>query len=427
MTSSKKPGRHFLLVGHAGFWNRGCEAILDSTFRLLGEHFEKPTFTVISFDWENDRQYGKKWENVRFRRVTPEKWRSPYWYMKTARRVLHLPSRDWRAIHSHLRAEYQRADAVLSVGGDNYSTDYSSFPGYYLDILRYAREQGSKGVVWAATVGVFKHPDVCRKVVEALKDTALITARESLTIEYLRSLGITENVRAVADPAFLLEPLASPAALSHGIGENREWLGVSASSMLWRYISDGKESDRTGALVKFIDWVIEQLGVSVALVPHVVDTRPIARLDRNDHLFFLQIRERIKHRDRTLIVDPSLRAREMKHIISRCRFFMGSRTHSTIAALSSRVPTISLSYSMKSRGINRDVLGNEDFVIPVGELCFDTMQRVFRRLIEREEEIRAVLRERIPKVKEMARKNAAYLAELLGDEAIEKSSGSHEN
>jgi polysaccharide pyruvyl transferase WcaK-like protein len=323
-------------------------------------------------------------------------------------------------MHEHLRREYRKADAVLSVGGDNYTTDYSPFPGYYLDILKYAREQGSKGVIWAASVGPFRDIEVRRKVVEVLKDTPLITARESLSVEYLTSLGIVENVRPVADPAFLLEPSASPAALSYRIEEDKGWLGISASSMLWRYVSDGIEKDLSEALVKFIDWVVEAVGFNVVLVPHVVDTRAIAELDRNDYLFLGQIARRTKRHDRVVLVDASLTATEMKYLISRCRFFIGSRTHSTISALSSGVPTLSLSYSMKSRGINRDVLGSEDFVLSARQLSLESLQQVFQNLMAREEEIRLTLRNRVPIVKASARRNAQYLGELLESDEPEK-------
>jgi len=420
MPRKTKTHPHFLIVGHGGFWNRGCEAILDTTVRLLSEWFDKPTFTVVTFDWANDRRHGKNYEGVTFRSVSPERWRSRYWFVKSGRTLLRLPSGDWRASHTHLRREYQTADAVLSVGGDNYTTDYSPFPGYYLDVLKYAREQGTRGVIWAATVGPFDDPDVLRKVLSVLQNTPLITARESLTIQYLTSLGITNNVRAVADTGFLLEPLQSPAVLSYGIRPEKKWLGMSVSSMLGRYLPDERKSDLSGLLANFVDWAVAELGLSVVLIPHVVDTRPGAPLARNDFLFLGQIAERVGRRNRIVLVEPSLRAAEMKYLISCCRFFIGSRTHSTISALSSCVPTISLSYSMKSRGINQDVLGNQDFVFPVRELSVDTLTAKFHELTRREEEVRTALKARIPAVKEMARKNARYLGELLGVEPGEK-------
>ena len=60
---------------------------------------------------------------------------------------------------------------------------------------------------------------------------------------------------------------------------------------------------------------------------------------------------------------------ELKGYIARCRFFVGARTHATIAAYSSCVPTLVLGYSVKSRGIARDLFGNEEnYVLPVQSL-----------------------------------------------------------
>ena len=50
---------------------------------------------------------------------------------------------------------------------------------------------------------------------------------------------------------------------------------------------------------------------------------------------------------------------EMKGFIARCRFFVGARTHATIAAYSSCVPTLVVGYSVKAGGLQRDLLGQK--------------------------------------------------------------------
>lgn len=46
--------------------------------------------------------------------------------------------------------------------------------------------------------------------------------------------------------------------------------------------------------------------------------------------------------------------------------FIGARTHATIAAYSSLVPTLVVGYSVKARGIARDLFGTEkNYVLPV--------------------------------------------------------------
>ena len=57
---------------------------------------------------------------------------------------------------------------------------------------------------------------------------------------------------------------------------------------------------------------------------------------------------------------------ELKGCISRCRFLVAARTHASIAAYSTGVPTLVAGYSVKARGIARDLFGTEDgHVLPV--------------------------------------------------------------
>ena len=66
-----------------------------------------------------------------------------------------------------------------------------------------------------------------------------------------------------------------------------------------------------------------------------------------------------------------------------CSFFVGARTHSTIAAYSSGVPTLVIGYSVKSRGIATDLFGTyENYVLPVQEISEpDAMIRAYKWII----------------------------------------------
>jgi polysaccharide pyruvyl transferase WcaK-like protein len=62
------------------------------------------------------------------------------------------------------------------------------------------------------------------------------------------------------------------------------------------------------------------------------------------------------------ITSRDLDEREVKWVISKLDWFCGTRMHSTIAALSSGVPTASVAYSDKTRGVF-DTCGVGDQVI----------------------------------------------------------------
>ena len=46
---------------------------------------------------------------------------------------------------------------------------------------------------------------------------------------------------------------------------------------------------------------------------------------------------------------------QIRYVISKCNIFIGARTHAVISAYSTSVPAIALGYSIKSKGIAKDV------------------------------------------------------------------------
>lgn len=98
------------------------------------------------------------------------------------------------------------------------------------------------------------------------------------------------------------------------------------------------------------------------------------------------------------MIFPDMSCRKLKYIISQCRAFIGARTHATIAAYSSRVPTLVVGYSVKARGIARDLFGTEEnYVLPVQALeSPDELIGAYDWMMEREGEIRERLKSMMP-------------------------------
>ena len=104
---------------------------------------------------------------------------------------------------------------------------------------------------------------------------------------------------------------------------------------------------------------------------------------------------------------------ELKGYISRCAFFIGARTHATIAAYSTCVPTLVLGYSVKSRGIAKDLFGDyQNYVLPVQDMnnsreLLDSFKWIMKHEIYIRNHLRKVMPDYISK---------AYLAK----DALEK-------
>ena len=53
---------------------------------------------------------------------------------------------------------------------------------------------------------------------------------------------------------------------------------------------------------------------------------------------------------------------EIKHIIGQCDFFIGSRMHACIGAVSQNIASVSIAYSNKFRGV-METVGMDEYVI----------------------------------------------------------------
>ena len=99
-----------------------------------------------------------------------------------------------------------------------------------------------------------------------------------------------------------------------------------------------------------------------------------------------------------MLLFPDMPCQKLKYIISQCRAFIGARTHATIAAYSSCVPTLVVGYSVKARGIAKDLFGTEKhYVLPVQMLENpEELIRAYNWMMDREQKIKNRLEEIMP-------------------------------
>ncbi len=158
-----------------------------------------------------------------------------------------------------------------------------------------------------------------------------------------------------------------------------------------------------------ISQVTEETGMPIYLIPHI--TNP----GSNDHAFMQRALSRIKDRNGNItLIPPKYNSAETKWIISQMAFFAGARTHSTIAALSSGVPTLSFAYSIKAQGINRDIFGHTDYCLEPTDLDGEGVASRITSMLDDSAAIRNDLAERIPGVQRAALSAGMGLKHLIG-------------
>jgi polysaccharide pyruvyl transferase WcaK-like protein len=369
----------FILNGSSE--NRGCEAILISTWALLRQ--VDPQATAINSSLRDPRTQSAQYlhQPGLLHRCHPDPGSAQFLAWQWAKRV--------RGMQYNFERFLGDADIVMSLGGDNYSLDYNSV-NKYLDGNERVLAAGKPLVIWGASVGPFTaEPEIEARVAKQFKRLALVVARERRTVAYLDSIGVRDNIMLLPDPAFSLNsaPVTLPAAQEKMLQAGA--IGVNLSPLLARYRNgmDGWLEDATG----WVRALMDCSGRPVLLVPHVFEP------GNDDQAFMARLLERINATaDRLALLNGrDLSCMQLKQVISRLHVFIGARTHATIAAMSRGVPTLSIGYSVKARGINEEVFGSTDWMVSHQGMDAATLVERYRTLDENAEQVREALAQRL--------------------------------
>ena len=139
--------------------------------------------------------------------------------------------------------------------------------------------------------------------------------------------------------------------------------------------------------------------------------------DQDDYLINDIILKRFdKFKDRISILDSQcLNYLQIRYVISKCWCFIGARTHAVISAYSCCVPTIALGYSIKSRGIAKDLQLPEQLVVDSsGKIKIGELLNSFLYLNDNYKAIKDKLAQIIPKYRNRTYLIRKELEKLLG-------------
>ncbi|MDC0702989.1 MULTISPECIES: polysaccharide pyruvyl transferase family protein [Priestia] len=381
-----------MMFAHDGSLNRGCEAIVRSSNDIIKEKIKGTKIYLASGKPETDKIlvnldgiYDASKENI--------KKYSLDWLLSSIKvKFFNDESYALGKIEHNIIKHIKDIDVFLSIGGDNYC--YGEQPGWY-EIDRRIKAQGKKLVLWGCSIG---EEDISPKKLEDLKLFDLILARETLTYNMLKNQGLT-NVKLCADPAFTMEK--EELELPKGWKEGKT-IGLNFSPLVWN-----RNKESRAAVRDLINHILNTTELTIALTPHVIQE------GNNDYEVLKNYYEEFKNTGRVLLLPENLNAIQYKGYIARMKFFIGARTHATIAAYSSYVPTMVLGYSVKSKGIAKDLFGEEKLVLGIDDISDSVKLKAnFDQMVEEEEIIKKHLQQSVPRIKKMSYKAVDYLSKL---------------
>lgn len=372
--------KEIIMYYHGGSKNHGCEAIVRSTALL----FEKkmPTYSMYP---EEDREYGlDEIIQLYYDKETKIKKPSFRYYVSGLQMKLFKQT----SLNTFFRWEtffktIEKENVYLATGGDNYC--YTDL-GKLADYNKLIKKRGGKTVLWGCSI---EPRNIKGKTIDDLKRYDLIVARETLTVEALKAAGISDNVVLFPDPAFGLSTVKLELPDNF---EEKNMVGINISPLV--ISCENHENVTFKNYIKLIEYILEKTKMGVVLIPHVVKS------ETDDSVVLAKIKSYFKENKRVILLGD-YNCQEIKGFISRCRFFVGARTHATIAAYSTNVPTLVIGYSIKARGIAKDLFGQyENYVLPVQNLKRENeLVEAFQWLQKEEKNIQNHLRQIIPTYK----------------------------
>jgi polysaccharide pyruvyl transferase WcaK-like protein len=400
---------HFLLVGNGPYSNRGCEAIVRGTMAILRREFgEELRVVLATFETPDTvarqaaRETDPRITHVALSIKTIGRWSFPWWSRQFTRPFLRKP-RSFAMLDPFCRD----AICALQIGGDNYTLDYGS-PQKFMRLDEYLRQRGVPVILWGASVGPFEAaPDFAPQMFTHFRAMRGILVRESDSGDYLKQHAIEANVHSMSDPAFVMEPV-EPRPDEIGCPVPAGAVGLNLSPIMAKYVTNGNMDAWVTYSAEIARKILETARRDVLLIPHVTWKHS------NDHEFLRRVANCCPKTSgvRAFCVGDKLSAAETKWVISRCAVFAGARTHSTIAAISSAVPTLSLAYSRKAHGLNQDIFGSQEFCLQPLEITPATIAERIADLRARSGAIVKHLADALPGIRQRALEAGIILRHL---------------
>jgi len=236
-------------------------------------------------------------------------------------------------------------DYVFDIGEGDSFADIYGFKRFF--ILSFSKWLTIKNrvplIISPQTIGPFQNGFASCLATYLMKGSMAVFVRDHKSSDYLSSVKI-EHVE-VSDVAFLL-PYDEMPKLNDSVG-------INVSALLWYggYTKNNQFNLSVDYKRLMVDLINEFKirNKKIYLVAHVITDEYEVE---DDYRVTLLLKQEYFYDDDCVVVAPKFKSPiEVKSYISQFQFFIGSRMHSTIGALSTGVPTVPLAYSRKFSGV----------------------------------------------------------------------------
>lgn len=359
---------NILITIHSMMYNRGSEAVLRGIVKIC--RFWKPNSYITVSTGEEGEILKEVFDADKI-----------------------IPRYDAEGGISCLLSAANNADVILVTGADNYDSPSGNLIMEEVNKKLFCVAKG-KTILYDCSL---KESNFIENTKQDMKRFSYITARETITYKLLKKELNEQRVRMYPDPAFIMpaEKCDFPMGFEQG-----KMIGINVSNLILtgRYGAD--EEKILLSYQNLINYILNWTDYKIILIQHIVNNG--FDLEALGKLYRLYKKEK-----RILLMKTELlNAMQIKYLISKLRILVTARTHASIAAYSTCIPTLVVSYSIKSVGIAKDLFEDYDhYILPLNQIEDGTeLQKKFEFIMLHEDEIREHLEKIIPSYKMQALK-----------------------
>ena len=382
-----------LLGPSFGTGNLGVDALVEASIKVIVNRWPDAEVTLLGSGWSDAeyclRLFGRdvyvKSMPIRFCKnvFRSDHFMVLFFYAMSMKVFRGRRMREFFASRNPYLRAIAEADMVADItGGDSFSDIYG-MRRFITGFLRkwLIRVFRKKLVLLPQTYGPFDKRLTRVLARHIINYATLVYSRDRKGLDDVEALlgdgKGAGKVKFVPDVGFLLDPRRPQS-------EEVEWLekikgpgttlvGLNISGLL-SCSSDGGDNifnlkiDYPALIDSIVEYLMKQEGTTILLVPHVVSVRKSnapgpkrvnkkGYREQSDSVACAELYERVtgKHPGRIFLVRGCYDRNETKYIIGLCDFFIGSRMHSCIAALSQGIPAVGVAYSGKFHGVFESV------------------------------------------------------------------------
>ena len=304
------------------------------------------------------------------------------------------------------------SDIVASIaGGDSFSDIYGLRRYLYVSLPQLlVLSLGKKLILLPQTLGPFnlKLTSIIARYI--LNRARIIYSRDYTGLRETKALleydGNPEKLRFCYDVGFVVNPVRPGKIDLGGLREQSEvkapLIGLNVSGLL--YMGGYTENNMFGLRIDYrkfvndlIDFLIQKKNANIILIPHVFGSQEHKESDSVvSEIIFNSLHS--KYKDRIFVARGNYNQNEIKYIIGLCDFFIGSRMHACIAALSQNIPAVAIAYSKKFYGV-METIGVEFLVADPRKMEKEEILNMISETYSQRDLIRKQLEQKIPEVK----------------------------